>query len=114
MCLDPPGNEESECPVPDAWFVKRLAQCRHFADRQQATNRPQVGLNDVISIVYYALSICIEAPETFTAGDQNVHFPGKPRRAFEIVSRKRLFQPVDTGRLQRLGGGFRRRIVPNL
>src|SRR5262249_30929193 len=114
MRLDSSCDRQAKCAMPDAGLVKGLAHCSYFACGQQSTDSAQVGLEDIIRIAHQALPIRVQPPESFASGDQNVHFPGKPRRGFEVVSREWLLQPVHPGFLERLRRGQSGRVVPDL
>src|SRR5258706_13297949 len=105
MRLDTAGDGKPKGPVPDAGFVKSLAHGGHLAYRQETADGPKVGLEDVVSIVDQAFPESVEAAESFSTRDQNIHFSGQSRRAFKIVSRKRLFEPIDTSLLECFRGG---------
>jgi hypothetical protein len=55
--------------------------------------------------VSQAFSIRSQAVIAFPTGDKNLDLSSKPCWAVEIVSIKRLFQPINAGLLERLGRG---------
>ena len=105
MRLNSSGHQQPVCAMADARFVKGLAHGRDFARGQKSADIPEIGLENIVRLVRQTLAERVEPAESFSAGNENVHFPRKPRRALKIVARKRLFQPIDTDFLQRLGGG---------
>src|SRR5207247_5923081 len=68
---------------------------------------------NVICIVDQTFPESVKTAESLATSDQNIHFSRQPRGTFKIVSRKRLFQPIDTDLLERPGRGQARGIIPN-
>src|SRR2546428_8895772 len=90
----------------DAGFVKGFTHCGHFARGQEAAGCAKIRLQNVVRIMDQAFPESVEAAESLSTGNQDIHFSSQPRRTFEIVPSKRTS-------LERLGGGEPRRIIPN-
>src|SRR5690349_15309578 len=99
--------------MPDAGLVERLAHRGDLAHRQDAADGPAIRLKNIVRLVDEAFAERVESPPAFAAGNGDVHFAAKPGRSLEVVSRKRLFQPVDARLLERLGGGQSGRVIPD-
>ncbi len=84
-----------------------------FASGQKPAGIPEVGLENIVSIVDQAFPKRVKAAESFSTGDQNINLSREARRAFKIVSRKRLFQPIDADLLKCLRRRESGSVIPN-
>src|SRR5579872_7485519 len=99
--------------MPNAGFVKGFAHGGDFACGQQSADVPEVGLEDIVSVMDQAFPKRIKTAESFSTSDQNIHLSGEARRSFEIVSGERLFKPIDADLLESLRRRQPRCVIPN-